>query len=208
MGRGGVVSAVVCPSPVFNPMGSHHLKISLNVGLVPSSNGIYSFSYICYRYKFGTSFHPGGGHPAHRRMERKLRGILGRHRSGGRPLSSVAFTKGNRPAKRPSFGKVIRSAVRLYGGCFPRTRMSMLDGTACVCGRRIERTLVLISGGVLGLSAISVSCVGGLSHPRRPGCSIGSIVGCLGVFGKRIVVRAVFLENSKLSGADRRFITP
>lgn len=202
---------MVFPSPVFNPIRSHHLNISLKVGLLPSSNGIYSFSYVCYRYNFGTRRHAGGLLPAHRRIHATLRRGLGSVRTGNPTPSMLAFTKGNRPATRPRFPRVVSSALTLQSGCFPGTGIDMLDGSAFVSHPTMFSTLGGVSGGVLGLSAISRRCVRQLSHPGK-GCSMGGVVRGVGRFGKGYVVRAVFLGKDCLkgsvSGASSGFMLP
>lgn len=209
--RGEAVSAIVCPSPVFNPMRDHHLKISLKVGLLPRSNGFYAFSYVCYRYNFGRSRHPRGGLPAHRRIHRTLRTHLVSVRRGNPGPSILAFTNGNRPATRPRFTKVVRSALTLHSVCFPRTGIDMLDGSAFVRGPRMFSTLGGVSGGVLGLSAVSASCVQLASHPAKR-CSMQGVVGKVGTFGNGLVVRAVFVGNGcrkrSISGASSQCILP
>ncbi len=205
------VSAIVCPSPVFNPIRDHQLKISLNVGLLPTSNGLYAFSYVCYRYKFGGSFHPRGPLPAERRIYITLRTHLGSVRTG-KPIPSIlAFTKGKRPALRPRFTRVVSSAYTLHSRCFPGTGVDILDGSARVLGPSIFRTLGGISGGVLGLSAMSMSCVRAMSQPANR-CSLPHLMRHVGRFGKRVVVRAVFLgnavRNQSISGASSHFMAP
>lgn len=203
--------AIVCPSPVFNPIRSHHLKMSLKVGLLPTSNGMYAFSYVCYRYNFGTSRHPGRPLPAHRGIHSTLRTHLQSVRRGKPAPSMLAFTNGKRPATRPHFPRVVRSALTLHSGCFPGTGIDMLDGSAFVRHPTMFRTLGGVSGGVLGLSAISRRCIHMLSHPAKR-CSVQRVVRKVGTFGKGYVVRAVFLGKDcgkrSVSGASSGFILP
>lgn len=203
--------AVVFPSPVFKPIRSHQLKISLKVGLLPSSKGMYSFSYVCYRYNCGNRRHPGSSLPAHRRIHVTLRRGLGRVGDGKPTPSMLAFTKGNRPATRPRFPRVVRSALTLHSTCFPSTGIDILDGTAFVGHPTMFSTLGEISGGVLGLSAISRRCVQAMSHPGKQ-CSLGKAIKLLGTFGNGYVIRAVFVGKGcgkgSISGASSGCMLP
>lgn len=206
-----VVSAVLFSGVMFKPVRDHQLNVSLNVGLLPASKGLYSFGYVCYRYKLGRGRHAHDGLPAHTRMGRTLVGGLSSVRARNVTPSMVAFTKGNRPAVRPRFTSVVSSAVRAHGHFFPGTGVTILSGSAVLRGRSIFLTLGGVRSGVLGLSSVSSDHVKRLGIPGSPTFAFSELLRRLYHFGNGLVVRAVFLgkriSKRDIAGAARRRVS-
>ena len=120
------MSTVIYPSPVFGPVHSRRLGISLGINLLPADGKVCSFDCIYCECGFNAERRPRLPLPSREEVSVKLEERLQEMRQDGVVPDVLTFAGNGEPTCHPHFAGIIDDTIALRDRYFPAAKISVL----------------------------------------------------------------------------------
>ncbi len=195
-----VMSTVLYSSPVFGPVHSRRLGVSLGINLMPADGKICTFD--CIYCECGRN---GTHHPKHHRPTRKevydvLRATLEDMKANGPEPNVLTFAGNGEPTANPEFPGIVDDVVALRDEFFPQAKVSVLSNGTRVTDPAIFKALLKLDNNIQKLDTVDMDYI------RLIDCPVGhydldAIIKALCDFKGHVIIQTMFLTGT-LDGRD------
>ena len=107
------MSTVIYPSPIFGPVHSRRLGISLGINLMPSDGKVCTFDCIYCECGFNKDFRPTLPRPTREETAAALEQKLKEMMTEGVVPDVLTFAGNGEPTAHPHFAEIIDDTIRL-----------------------------------------------------------------------------------------------
>ena len=112
------MSTVIYSSPIFGPVQSRRLGVSLGVNLMPNDGKVCSFDCLYCECGFNADFRPKHKRPTREEVREALQQVLEERRKNGEPLDDICFAGNGEPTGHPDFKAIIEDCIALRNHFF------------------------------------------------------------------------------------------
>ena len=105
------MSTIIYPSPIFGPVHSRRLGVSLGVNLMPGDGKVCSFDCIYCECGFNADYRPKEKRPTREEVRGALASVLKQRHAAGEPLDVITFAGNGEPTGHPDFAGIIDDTV-------------------------------------------------------------------------------------------------
>ena len=85
------MSTIIYPSPIFGPVNSRRLGVSLGINLMPSDGKVCSFDCVYCECGFNADFRPKKKRPTRKEVREGLEKVLKERHDNNQPLDDITF---------------------------------------------------------------------------------------------------------------------
>lgn len=205
------MSTVIYPSPIFGPVHSRRLGVSLGVNLMPGDGKVCTFDCIYCECGFNKDFRPRQRRPTRDEvraaLEDKLRGM----RDEGRLPDVITFAGNGEPTAHPDFGAIIGDTMALRDAYCPAAKVSVLSNSTFIGRQEVFDALLRVDNNILKLDTVDEDYI---RLVNRPSCryDLGSLVERMKQFGGRMIVQTMFMhgtfEGRRVDNVDDSYVLP
>ena len=202
---------IIYPSPIFGPVISRRLGVSLGINLQPDDGKMCSFDCIYCECGLNADFRPKHRRPAKEvvaaELEKKLQAMAAEEN-----LPDVLTFAGNgEPTGHPDFLDIIRETIRLRDTYCPKAKVTVLSN-ATMCGKEnVREALMMVDNNILKLDTVDAAYVRLLDRPQVP-YDVGRVVETLASFHGHVIVQTIFVTGSvggvDLDNTKERYVAP
>lgn len=149
------MSTVIYPSPIFGPVKSRRLGVSLGINLLPADGKVCSFD--CIYCECGYN----GDHRAHKplptveevseALEQRLQDMLA---NGPKP-DVLTFAGNGEPTVHPQFLEIVTEVARLRDKYFPEAKLSILSNATRLHVESVRKALQMFDNAIMKLDTVS-----------------------------------------------------
>ena len=138
------MSTVIYPSPIFGPVHSRRLGVSLGINLLPEDGKFCSFDCIYCECGFNKDHRPKKKLPAREQVREALEArLLDMQQNGPKP-DVLTFAGNGEPTAHPEFAGIIDDTLALRDKYFPQAKVVLkkaleLDLSVIVCINKVDR---------------------------------------------------------------------
>ena len=159
------MSTFLNDSPVFGPVKSRRLGVSLGVNLMPATGKICTFDCLyCENGLNAQRRTPDGYNDAQTvldALEARLRKMAG---DGVLP-DVITFAGNGEPTASPAFPEAIRGAVRLRDELAPSAKIAVLSNGTRAAVPEVRDALMLVDDNILKLDTVDADYIALLDRP-------------------------------------------
>lgn len=205
------MSTVIYPSPIFGPVHSRRLGISLGVNLMPGDGKVCTFDCIYCECGFNKDFRPRQRRPTRDEVRAALEDKLREMRDEGRLPDVITFAGNGEPTAHPDFGAIIGDTMALRDAYCPAAKVSVLSNSTFIGRQEVFDALLRVDNNILKLDTVDEDYI---RLVNRPSCSydLGSLVERMKQFGGRMIVQTMFMhgtfEGRRVDNVDDRYVLP
>ena len=120
------MSTIIYPSPIFGPVHSRRLGISLGINLQPGDGKVCSFDCIYCECGFNSDHRPHQPRPSRQQVAQALEQKLKEMRAEGVHPDVLTFAGNGEPTGHPDFAGIIDDTLRLRDQYAPQAKVSVL----------------------------------------------------------------------------------
>lgn len=203
---------IIYPSPIFGPVHSRRLGISLGINLQPGDGKVCSFDCIYCECGLNADHRPAEKRPSrevvYSALEAKLLEMAENHE-----LPDVLTFAGNgEPTGHPEFLGIIHDAITLRDRYCPKAKVSVLSN-ATFCGRPdVHEALMLVDNNILKLDTIDDDYIRLVDRPNIPSYRAQDVISWMKAFQGHCIVQTMFMqgemEGTDVSNVSERYIAP
>lgn len=205
------MSTVIYPSPIFGPVHSRRLGVSLGVNLMPGDGKVCTFDCIYCECGFNKDFRPRQRRPTRDEVRAALEDKLREMRDEGRLPDVITFAGNGEPTAHPDFGAIIGDTMALRDAYCPAAKVSVLSNSTFIGRQEVFDALLRVDNNILKLDTVDEDYI---RLVNRPSCSydLGSLVERMKQFGGRMIVQTMFMhgtfEGRRVDNVDDSCVLP
>lgn len=189
------MATIIFPSPIFGPVHSRRLGVSLGINLLPGDGKVCTFDCIYCECGFNATHRSRSPLPTREEVREALEKQLLRMKEEGTAPDVLTFAGNGEPTIHPSFGPIIDDTIALRDKYFPAAKVSVLSNATLIGRPAVFEALKKVDNNILKLDTVSAEYIARVDRPNDA-YKLEDIIECMKAFKGRLVVQTMFMKGS------------
>ena len=194
---------VLYPSPVFGPVHSRRLGVSLGVNLLPADGKRCTFDCIYCECGYNKDSRKGQKMPSRIEVSTALRARLADMKTNGPKPDVITFAGNGEPTIHPQFPEILDDVIALRNEFFPQCKISVLSNATQIVKPAVFEALKKVDNNILKLDTVSDAYIRALDKPVSSTYSVDAVIEKMKEYGKSCIIQTMFLGGTH-EGKDMR----
>lgn len=186
---------VIYPSPIFGPVHSRRLGVSLGINLLPADGKVCTFDCVYCECGFNADHRPKQPLPTREEVRSALEARLQDMRQNGPSPDVLTFAGNGEPTAHPHFAEIIADTLALRDCYFPCAKVSVLSNSTFIHQPAVFEALNKVDNNILKLDTVDEAYIRYLDRPTGH-YSVRKIIEGMKAFGGNCIIQAMFLKGS------------
>ncbi len=206
------MSTVIYPSPIFGPVHSRRLGVSLGINLLPDDGKRCTFDCIYCECGFNGDFPSSKPFPSKEEVLRALEETLKDRKEKGLPLDDITFAGNGEPTMHPHFPEIVDGVEAIRDKYYPQVKLSVLSNSTFTFSEKVRQALGKIDNNILKLDTVDPDYIQMVDRPTGK-YNVEEIIRNLKKFNGHVIIQTMFMKGKTMNGADvdntsDRFVLP
>lgn len=190
---------ILFPSPIFGPVISRRLGVSLGINLIPEGGKLCSFDCIYCECGFNASNAPRTPRPKREAVAEALEKKLQAMQAEEKLPDVITFAGNGEPTMHPQFPAIIDDTLRLRNEYCPKARVAVLSN-AFHCERpTVREALLKVDDAILKLDTVDEDYIRHVDRPTRH-YHVQDIIAHLAAFDGQACIQTLFMKGMTPDG--------
>ena len=201
------MSTVIYPSPIFGPIKSRRLGISLGINLLPGDGKVCTFDCIYCECGFNAERRPKQKLPTRHEVAEALEQKLLQMQAEGMAPDVLTFAGNGEPTAHPDFAGVIDDTIALRDRYFPRAKVSVLTNGTRIDRPEVFEALKRVDNNIVKLDTVDIDYITRVDRPVGR-YDLPQLLECMRAFEGSCVLQTLFMKGVDEQGASVDNTTP
>lgn len=189
------MSTVIYPSPIFGPIHSRRLGISLGINLMPSDGKVCSFDCIYCECGFNKDHIPHLKRPTREEVAEALKAkLIEMHEKGEHP-DVLTFAGNGEPTGHPDFPEIINDTIKLRDKYCPEAKVSVLSNSTFINRPLVHAALMKVDNNILKLDTVDPEYIRMVDRPTSKNYHVNNIIEDLKSFYGHVIIQTMFMKG-------------
>ena len=194
------MSTIIYPSPIFGPVHSRRLGVSLGINLLPADGKTCTFDCVYRECGFNADHRPQQKLPTREQVAAALESKLLDMQHNGPTPDVLTFAGNGEPTCHPHFPEIISDTLQLRDKYFPQAKVSVLSNATFTHRQAVHDALMLVDNNIQKLDTVNADYINKVDRPTGA-YDVNKIVEQLKAFNGRVVIQTMFLKGMS-NGVD------
>ena len=185
---------IIFPSPIFGPIHSRRLGVSLGINLLPDDGKVCSFDCIYCECGFNAEHRTKKLLPTREEVRMALEEKLKDMQANGPAPDVLTFAGNGEPTAHPHFPEIIEDTLALRDRYFPKAKVSVLSNSTFIDRPVVFEALNKIDNNILKLDTVDEEYIHLLDRPNGK-YSVKKIIERMKEFKGNCIVQTMFLKG-------------
>lgn len=191
---------ILYSSPVFGPVHSRRLGVSLGLNLMPPDGKLCSFDCLYCECGLNTQ-RPSLPRPTREEVAEALEQVLRQRADKGEPLDVLTFAGNGEPTFHPAFPEIIDDTLRLRDRYFPEAKVSVLSNATAVHRPKVREALMRVDNNIQKLDTVSPDYIRLVDRPAAS-YDVEQVIDELAAFRGHVIVQTMFMGGTLADGTS------
>ena len=201
------MSTIIYPSPIFGPVHSRRLGISLGINLMPADGKVCTFNCIYCECGLNEDRRPSLPRPTREQVAEQLEAKLQTMAAEGQLPDVLTFAGNGEPTCHPHFAEIISDTIRLRDRYCPQAKVSVLSNATMIHRPTVHDALMLVDNNIQKLDTVDPIYINKVDCPTGA-YDVNAIIEHMKAFNGHVIIQTMFMrgetgDRSQESG-DRR----
>ena len=201
------MSTVIYPSPIFGPIHSRRLGVSLGINLLPSDGKVCTFDCIYCECGFNAQRRPTRRMPTRQEVARALEERLADMKVNGPAPDVLTFAGNGEPTVNPEFPAIIDDTLQLRDRYFPQARVSVLSNATQVLRPEVHAALMRVDNNIQKLDTVDPLYINKVDRPTGH-YNVQAIIEQLKAFNGHVILQTMFLHGPDVTNTSDDYVAP
>ena len=201
------MSTIIYPSPIFGPVQSRRLGISLGINLLPPDGKVCSFDCIYCECGFNESHRPKQPLPTREQVATALERKLRQMQEDGQMPDVLTFAGNGEPTCHPHFADIIDDTIRLRDLYCPQAKVSVLSNSTMIHRPQVHDALMRVDNNILKLDTVDPDFIRQVDHPAGA-YDVNAIIERMKAFQGHIIIQTMFLKGDGIDNTTEQYVAP
>ena len=192
------MSTIIYPSPIFGPVHSRRLGVSLGINLLPADGKVCTFDCIYCECGFNADHRPKRKMPTRKEVAAALEDRLKDMRQNGPHPDVLTFAGNGEPTANPHFPEIIEDTIRLRDQYFPDARISVLSNATLIHRQKIHDALMKVDNNILKLDTVDSAYINKVDRPEGEWYHVEQVIEGLKRFNGHVIIQTMFLKGRQV----------
>ena len=189
------MGTIIYPSPIFGPVKSRRLGVSLGINLLPADGKVCSFDCLYCECGLNATHRAKSPMPTREEvsaaLEKKLIEMLG----NGETPDVLTFAGNGEPTIHPHFGAIIDDTIALRNRYCPAAKVSVLTNSTLITRPAVFEALCKVDNNILKLDTVNSEYIAFVDRPTGA-YNLNAIISKLKEFGSKAVIQTMFMKGT------------
>lgn len=207
------MSTSIYPSPIYGPIHSRRLGISLGINIMPADGKICSFDCIYCECGYNAQRRTHSRYPTTEMVTEALESkLIALHQEGVHP-DVLTFAGNGEPTGNPDFAAIIDATIDLRNIYCPSAKISVLSNSTFIDRPAVREALMKVDNNILKLDTADATFINLLDRPQLPSYDVRKIIEQLKAFNGHCIIQTIFLkgttdEGISIDNTTDHYVTP
>ena len=199
-----VMSTIIYPSPIFGPVHSRRLGISLGINLMPADGKVCTFNCIYCECGLNEERRPSLPLPTREQVSERLKAKLQAMVAEGQLPDVLTFAGNGEPTCHPHFAEIIGDTIRLRDLYCPQAKVSVLSNATMIHRQTVHDALMRVDNNILKLDTVDPIYIKKVDCPTGS-YDVNTIIEHMKAFNGHIIIQTMFMRGTlPLKGESER----
>lgn len=189
------MSTVIFPSPIFGPIHSRRLGVSLGINLLPADGKVCSFDCIYCECGFNADHRAKQPLPTRKEVRSELEKHLKDMQVNGPKPDVLTFAGNGEPTAHPHFPEIIDDTLALRDKYFPDAKVSVLSNSTFVHRPKVFDALNKVDNNILKLDTVDEEYIRMVDRPSGS-YDVNDIIEYLKAFKGNLIIQTMFIKGT------------
>lgn len=185
---------ILFESPIFGPVKSRRLGVSLGVNLLPSNGKVCTFDCIYCECGLKKDRQSEEKLPSRELVKQRLEKKLIEMREEKSTLDVITFAGNGEPTLHPHFSGIIDDTINLRNSYYPQAKISVLSNASLIHKEEVFNALLLVDNNILKLDTVDLDYIAKVDQPNS-NFSLERTIAYLKKFGSNCIIQTMFLDG-------------
>lgn len=195
------MSTIIFPSPIFGPIHSRRLGVSLGINLLPPDGKLCSFDCIYCECGYNADFKAKQPLPTREEVKNALESRLKDMQENGPKPDVFTFAGNGEPTLHPHFPEIINDTIELRDKYFPDAKVSVLSNSTLIFKENVRNALMLVDNNILKLDTIDMDYIKEVDRPMGK-YDVNRIIDNMKKFNGHIIIQTMFMKGLSPNGVN------
>ena len=201
------MSTVIYPSPIFGPVRSRRLGLSLGINLLPPDGKVCSFDCIYCECGFNEDHRPNLPLPTRDEVASALEQKLSQMQREGQLPDVLTFAGNGEPTCHPHFADIIADTIRLRDRYCPEAKVSVLSNATMLHRPDVHAALMLVDNNIQKLDTVDPDFIRHVDHPAGS-YDVQLTIERLKAFNGHVIIQTMFLRGNNIDNTTDHYVAP
>lgn len=193
------MATVIYPSPIFGPIHSRRLGISLGINLLPSDGKFCTFDCIYCECGYSKDHRPTRKLPTREEVREALESRLKKMQEEGVIPNVLTFAGNGEPTAHPHFPEIIEDTLELRNKYFPDAKVSVLSNSTFIYKPEVFAALNKVDNNILKLDTVNEEYIRMVDRPTGH-YDVKRIIEGMKAFKGNLIVQTMFMKGTTEDG--------
>lgn len=202
---------VIYPSPIFGPVHSRRLGVSLGINLMPADGKVCTFDCVYCECGFNKDHRPHLPRPTREEVSQALEQQLQKMGREGRLPDVLTFAGNGEPTAHPQFNEIVEDVLVLRNLYAPKARVAVLSNATLAGRPNVFKALMLVDDNIQKLDTVNAGYIRLVNQPLlyyRPEDRIKELVR----FKGHVMIQTMFMhgtvDGQDVSNLSDQYVAP
>lgn len=188
------MATIIFPSPIFGPIKSRRLGISLGINLLPDDGKVCTFDCLYCECGFNATHRTKKKLPTRKdvaiALEEKLQSMI----ENEEYPDVLTFAGNGEPTIHPEFAAIIDDTIALRDRFCPNAKISVLTNATQITKKNVFDALNKVDNNILKLDTVDSDYISFLDRPNGK-YNLDEIIECMKAFNGKAIIQTMFLKG-------------
>ena len=205
------MSTVIYPAPIFGPIHSRRLGVSLGINLMPADGKVCTFDCLYCECGLNAERRPRLPHPTRAEVKAALGQRLRAMKADGPKPDVLTFAGNGEPTAHPDFAGIVDDVAELRDEYFPQAKISVLSNATMITRPAVRDALMKVDNNILKLDTANPAYIERMNRPTGA-YDVRRIIENMKLFNGHVIVQTMFLHGTdgeeSLTNTGDEYVTP
>ena len=195
-------------SPIYGPVHSRRLGLSVGINLMPADGKYCTFDCIyceCgYNHERQTRTPRPTVAEVTAALERQLQTMAD---DGSRP-DVLTFAGNGEPTAHPHFAEIVDATIALRNRYCPDARISVLSNATQLHRSEVREALMMVDNNIQKLDTVDMEYIRRVDRPQQPSYDVKDVINNLKLFNGHVIIQTMFMCGDNTDNTSDKYILP
>ena len=202
------MSTVIYPSPIYGPVHSRRLGLSLGINLMPADGKICTFDCLYCECGFNADRSTRSHYPTREIVVEALEKQLIKMHNDNEHPDVLTFAGNGEPTGNPHFPEIIDDTVRLRDKWCPDAKISVLSNSTFIHREKVRLALMKVDNNILKLDTVNADYIKKVDRPTQPTYDVNDIIEDLKWFNGHVIIQTMFMKGDGTDNTGDEYVMP
>ena len=199
------MSTIIYPSPIFGPVHSRRLGISLGINLMPADGKICTFNCIYCECGLNEDYRPTLPRPTRELVAEKLEAKLKAMAAEGQLPDVLTFAGNGEPTCHPHFAEIIDDTIALRNQYCPKAKVSVLSNATMIHHPKVHDALMRVDNNIQKLDTVDPLYINKVDQPVIP-YNVDQVIERLKAFQGHVIIQTMFMRGQESGDRSQKSV--